>query len=162
MSEHIPIPKGFRPIPKAADHFVVSENGFVFNLKTGRLLKQHWNGFSTYTIIRDKEGNQYRFCYANIDRKSYKPLTREWVLESDKAKIIPDYPDYAVSHYGAVYRIKPRDTGPRAGEVFMVSEYGKQGHAYVRLRCPKTKKPREVRVGKLTEQLWGDESTYEC
>ena len=162
MSEHIPIPKGFRPIPRAADHYDMSKHGFVFNLKTGRLLKQQWNGYSTYTIIYDQDGNQFRFCHAHMDKHLYKPLTKKWVMEQDGARVCPEYPDYAVSHYGAVYRIVPRKTGPRAGEVFMLSEYGKQGRTYVKLNSPKGGKPREVRVDKLTEQLWGDESTYEC
>tara|TARA_R110002051_G_scaffold51492_2_gene98680 strand:- start:15 stop:521 length:507 start_codon:yes stop_codon:yes gene_type:complete len=155
-----PIPKGFRQIPKAADHYVISPNGYVFNSKTGNFLKQQWNGYSTYTIIRDTEGKQYRFCHSNIDKKQYKPLTREWVLEVDKAKIIPEYPDYAISHYGAVYRIQPRNTGPRAGEVCMLQEFGHKGHSYVALRDPKTDHPRNVRVARLTHQLWGDEGTY--
>ena len=162
MNKHIPVPKGFQVIPRAADHYVVSGAGFVFNLKTGKLLKQHWNGYNTYTIIRDKEGRQFRFCFEKMHRQNYTPLTKEWVLEEDRAKIIPDYPDYAVSSYGAVYIINPRKTGPRAKEVHMISEYWKQGHSYVKLVDPETKKPREVRIDKLTELLWGDESTYQC
>lgn len=154
------VPKGFKRIPRAANNYVVSGSGFVFNLKTGNLLKQHWNGYSTYTIIRDKEGKQFRFCYEKMDRQNYTPLTKEWVLEQDGAKIVPEYPDYAVSSYGAVYIINPRRTGPRAGEVHMISEFGKQGHPYVKLVDPKTKKPRDVRLDKLTEQLWGEESTF--
>jgi hypothetical protein len=161
MNEHIPIPQGFTPIPKAANNYVVSDAGFVFNLKTGRLLKQHWNGHSTYTIIRNAEGRQYRFSYEKMLKGDYTPLTREWVLDSDGAKIIPEYPDYAVSHYGAVYRIVPRKTGPRAGEVFMLSEYSKQGHAYVKLCKEGEKNPREARIDQLTEQLWGGDSTYQ-
>ena len=161
MSEHIPIPKGFRPIPKAADHFVVSENGFVFNLKTGRLLKQHWNGYNTYSVIRDKEDRQFRFCYEKMIDHAYNPLTKDWVLNEDGAKIIPEYPDYAVSNYGAVYIINPKKTGPRAKEVRMISEYSKSDGPYVRLTDPKTKKPREVRLDKLTKRLWGDDCTYE-
>jgi len=162
MPKQFTIPNGFRVIPKADTRYVVSDTGVVFNLKTGRMLKQHWDGYSTYTIIKTKEGAQYRFNHANMDKPEYTPLLKEWVLEEDGAKVIPDYPDYAVSHYGAVYRITPRKTGPRAGEVFMVSEYGKQGYPYVKLKAPDAKKPREVRVDKLTKQLWGDESTYEC
>lgn len=162
MEETIPIPKGFQSIPRAANNYVVSGAGFVFNLKTGNLLKQHWNGFSTYTVIRDKEGRQFRFCFEKMHRQNYTPLTKEWVLEDDGAKIIPDYPDYAVSSYGAVYIINPRRTGPRAGEVHMISEHYKQGHTYVKLVDPETKKPRQVRLAKIVEQVWGDESTYEC
>lgn len=161
MERYITVPKGFKRIPRAADHYVVSGAGFVFNLKTGNLLKQHWNGYNTYTIIRDKEGRQFRFCFEKMHLREYKPLTKEWVLNEDKAKVIPDYPDYAVSNYGAVYIINPRRTGPRAGEVHMICEYGKQGHSYVKLVDSKTKKPREVRVDKLTKLLWGDDCTYD-
>tara|TARA_R100000734_G_C3292153_1_gene83842 strand:- start:224 stop:712 length:489 start_codon:yes stop_codon:yes gene_type:complete len=162
MRKYMKIPKGFQEIPRAADNYVVSASGFVFNLKTGRLLKQHWNGYNTYTVIRDKEGRQFRFCFEKMHRQNYTPLTKEWVLKEDKAKIIPDYPDYAVSSYGAVYIINPRKTGPRAREVHMISERFKQGHPYVSLVDPQTKKPRDVRLDKLTKQIWGDESTYEC
>ena len=154
------VPKGFQRIPRAADHYVVSGAGFVFNLKTGRLLKQHWNGYNTYTVIRDKEGRQFRFCFEKMHLQNYIPLTKEWVLEQDKAKVIPEYPDYAVSSYGAVYLINPRKKGPSAGEVHMISDIYKQGHYYVKLVDSETKKPREVRLDKLTEQLWGEDSTF--
>jgi hypothetical protein len=153
-------PDGFRGIPKAASQYVLSPKGFVFNLKTGRMLKQQWDGYNTYTIIRNKEGKQYRFNHSKIDDPDYKPLTKDWVLNEDGAKVVPEYPDYAVSHYGAVYRINPKKTGPRAGEVFMLSEFTKQGHSYVKLSSIYTKTPRDVRVDKLVRQLWGDESSY--
>ena len=159
-SSEIPTPKGFREIPRASENYVLSPNGYVFNKKTGNFLKQQWNGFSTYTIIKDTEGNQYRFCHSNIDKKIYKPLTKDWVLNDDGAKVIPQSPDYAISSYGAVYKIHPRKTGPRAGEVHMLQEFGKEGHAYVALRDPKTNTPRNVRVSKLLDQMWGDTSGY--
>ena len=162
MSSQYKIPQGFVNIPKADPRYVATPSGLVFNMKTGKMLKKHWNGYSTYTIIKDTEGKQFRFNHEKLDSPSYTPLTKEWVLEDDGAKIITDYPDYAVSHYGAVYRIVPRGTGPRAGEVFMVSEYTKEGFPYVNLRVEGIKKPREVRVDKLTKLLWGCDSTYEC
>lgn len=160
MNKYMKTPKGFQEIPRAADNYVVSDSGFVFNLNTGRLLKQHWNGYNTYTVIRDKQGRQFRFCFEKMHLQNYTPLTKEWVLEEDGAKIIPEYPDYAVSSYGAVYIINPRKKGPRAGEVHMICDIYKQDHYYVRLIDPETKKPREVRLDKLTEQLWGEESTF--
>jgi len=149
------VPEGFQEIPRAAKNYVVSSSGMVFNMKTGRLLKQHWNGYNTYTVIRDKEEKQFRFCFEKMHRQNYTPLTKEWVLEDDKAKVIPDYPDYAISEYGAVYLINPRKKGPRAGEVHMISDIYVEGRHYVKLVDSETKKPRAVRVDKLNEQLWG-------
>jgi len=152
------IPKGFKPIPRAADNYAVSSRGVVFNLKTGRALKQSWDGYNHYTIIKDKEGKQFGFCYDKMHRQNYTPLTKEWVLEQDGAKIIPDYPDYAISSYGAVYIINPRKKGPRAGEVHMISEIYQHGSYYVKLIDPYTKKPRVVGINKLLSQLWDKES----
>ena len=161
MSSEYKIPNGFREIPKADPRYVAGPSGLVFNMKTGKILKKHWNGYSTYTIIKDRYGRQIRFNHRKLDDPNYIPLTREWVLEKDGAKVIPEYPDYAVSHYGAVYRIVPRRTGPRAGEVFMLCEHTKNGFPYVSIRVEGKKKPREVRVDKLTKLLWGDDSTYQ-
>ena len=153
------IPSGFRVIPRADSRYVVSDNGHVFNMKTGRMLKQHWNGYSTYTIIKDPVGKQFRFNHLKMLLKPYVELTKEWVMNKDGAKIIPNFPDYAISHYGAVYRINPPKRGPQAGKVFMVSELTKKGFPYVRLQG--TKNPRQVRLDKLVEQVWGSGSTYQ-
>ena len=152
------IPEGFKPIPRAADNYAVSSRGVVFNLKTGRALKQQWNGYNHYTTIKNKEGKRFNFCYEKRHRQNYTPLTKEWVLEQDEAKIIPDYPDYAISSYGAVYIINPRKKGPRAGEVHMISEIYQHGSYYVKLIDPYTKKPRVVGINKLLSQLWDEES----
>ena len=66
MSSHLP--EGFRRIPRAADHYAVSEKGAVFNMKTGKMLKPQWNGTKEYTTVKDKLGKQFRFCYSDVDR----------------------------------------------------------------------------------------------
>ena len=158
MSFEYNIPQGFKTIPRADKRYVVTPTGTVFNMKTQKFLRQHFNGYSTYTTIKDPEGKQFLF---NFDKPefSYKPLTKEWVLDVEGAKIIPEYPHYAVSHYGAVYRIVPRGTGPRAGEVYMLKEHTMEGFPYVNLRL-ENKKQIRVRSDLLTERVWGDESTY--
>tara|TARA_R110001632_G_scaffold72512_3_gene167567 strand:+ start:572 stop:1048 length:477 start_codon:yes stop_codon:yes gene_type:complete len=152
------IPQGFQTIPRADKRYVVTPTGTVFNMKTQKFLRQHFDGYSTYTTITDAKGKQFRF---NFDKAviDYTPLTKEWVLDVEGAKIITDYPDYAVSHYGAVYRIVPRGKGPRAGEVFMIKEFSIKGKPYVSLVIG-GEKPKQVRVDLLTKLLWGDESTY--
>ena len=158
MTPHYKIPEGFRKIPRADDKYVLSGNGTVWNLKTKKPLKQHWNGHRSYTTIKDPEGRQFRFDSSTIDDPQYTPFTRDWVLNVDKAKIIPEYPDYAVSHYGAIYRITPKATGPRAGEVYMLKEHTKNGFPYAMLRSENNKR-KFVRSDLLTERIWGDEST---
>jgi hypothetical protein len=81
------------------------------------------------------------------------------VLEDDGAKIAPEFPNYAVSHYGAIYNINPSTRGPKGGKVFMLQEFGHQGHGCVHL-LTKSNKYKIVRVSEITEQLWGSEATY--
>ena len=152
------IPQGFQKIPRADDRYVVAENGQVFNLKTEKPLKPQWTGYRSYVTIKDPEGRQFRFDPDTIDDPQHTPFTKDWVLNVDKAKIIPEYPDYAVSHYGAIYRITPKATGPRAGEVYMIKEHTKNGFPYAVLRSEKNKR-KFVRSDLLTERIWGDEST---
>jgi len=159
MPPNYETPIGFRKIPRADGRYVVAGNGKVFNLKTGKLLKQQWNGHKLYTVIKDPKGRQFMFDESKLDDPQYTPLTKDWVLKKERAKVIPKYPDYAVSHYGAVYRITPKSTGPRAGEVFMIKEYTIKGFPYVSLRLENGKR-KLVRLDLLTERVWGAESTY--
>lgn len=155
------LPNGFRAIPRAADHYALAPNDTVFNLKTKKKLKAHWNGHKYYTILKDKDGNQFRFCaQEDMGKPTHDKITKEWVLEVDKAKIIPDYPDYAITHYGSIYRINPRSSGPRAHGVQVVSSFLHAGHTYVNLSA-KNKPQKLFRVDKLTEQIWGGESTFQ-
>lgn len=158
MSSDYVTPKGFRKIPRADNRYALSDNGTVWNLKTKKPLKQQWNGYRSYTTIKDPEGRQFLFDSSTIDDPQYTPFTKDWVLNVDKAKIIPEYPDYAVSHYGAIYRINPRARGPRAGEVYMIKQHTKNGFPYVNFSL-KNKKQKLVRSDLLTERVWGDEST---
>lgn len=154
------VPEGFRRIPHAADEYLLSPNGVVYNQKTGKFLRrEQWRGYGFYTIIKKPDGTQYRFKHDNIDAPETRPLTREWVLEKDGAKIIPEFPDYAVSHYGAVYNINPSTRGPKGGKVFMLQEFGHQGHGCVNL-LTESRKYKIVRVSEITEQLWGSKATY--
>jgi hypothetical protein len=153
------LPEGFKRIPRADDRYAVSEKGVVFNMKTGKMLKSQWNGTKEYTTIKDEHGKQFRFCYEDLDRMNYNPLTEHWVFHVEQARRIPDFPDYAVSHYGAIYRVAPRKSGIRAKEIHMIYSFIHQGRAHIYLRNKNTRK--RVRVDKITEQVWGAESTYE-
>jgi hypothetical protein len=156
------LPEGFKRIPRAADCYAVSSKGVVFNLKTGKKLTSRWNGHKFYTQILGKGGENMLFCADEMHRYEYTPLTKEWVLETAKAKVIHDYPDYAITSYGAVYIINPRSRGPRAHEVHMIQSTIHQGREKVYLSDPAKGKPQKLfRVDQLTEQLWGEESTYE-
>lgn len=157
MDSHLP--EGFRRIPRAADHYAVSEKGVVFNMKTGNLLKSQWNGTKEYTTIKDKSGKQFLFSFEDLDRMDYNPLTEDWLFHVEQARKIPDFPDYAVSHYGAIYRVAFRKCGIRAKEIYMIRGYIHQGREHAYLRNKNTRKL--VRVGVITEQVWGAESTYE-
>jgi hypothetical protein len=154
------LPDGFRRIPRAAENYAVSPDGAVFNMKTKKLLKPQWAGDKEFVTVKDEHGKQFRFCFEDLDRMDYEPLTKEWVFHVEQAREIPDYPDYAISHYGAVYRVATRRSGRRAKEVHMIKSHLHQGRETVYLRN-KNKPHKRFRVDKLVEQLWGEESTYE-
>lgn len=153
------LPEGFRRIPRADNRYAVSEKGVVFNMKTGKMLKSQWNGTKEYTTIKDKSGKQFLFSFEDLDRMDFKPLTKDWLFHVEQARKIPDFPDYAVSHYGAIYRFAPRKSGIRAKEIHMIRSGIHQGRSYVFLRNKNTRK--RVRVDQITEQVWGAESTFE-
>lgn len=153
------LPEGFRRIPRADNRYAVSEKGVVFNMKTGKMLKSQWNGTKEYTTIKDKSGKQFLFSFEDLDRMDFKPLTKDWLFHVEQARKIPDFPDYAVSHYGAIYRFAHRKSGIRAKEIHMIRSGIHQGRSYVFLRNKNTRK--RVRVDQITEQVWGAESTFE-
>lgn len=159
-SPRVPTPEGYVPIPKAASHFVMSPEGYVFNLQTGKTLKQQWSGHSVYTIIRDDQGQPFRFSPAKLHAPEAEPLTKDWVLEHEGAQVIPSYDDYAITVYGAVYRINPLPRGRNGGKVFMLTAYEHQGHECVKLVPADDNVQKILRLDQLMDEVWGDDSEY--
>lgn len=74
----------------------------------------------------------------------------------DEIRVIPDFINYGITHYGAVWRLtSPLDRMVRPK---ILDDHVRRRRRYVVLR-DKFGKKHPKRVDKLLEQVWGDEAT---
>lgn len=126
------------------EHYGLSPSGHVYNTKTGRRLKRRWTGTRFATTILLPNGEP-RILYHDTVTLSGNHACR---LPED-LRPIPDYPNYAVSPYGAIWRI----AGEREFKPHIVAEYDRNGVSYVQLRN-KFGKRHNKRVKLLVNLVW--------
>ena len=76
------------------------------------------------------------------------------MLQDEGAKILPDYPRYAVTELGVIYCIDPKKRGRKANRIHIVDTHEHQGWEQASLATPEGK-TRRVRVDKIVSELWG-------
>ena len=151
--------EGHTPIPNT-EHYYLTEEGVVYNAKTRKTLKPFFDGHKIRTAVYDTNGNQFLFAHRDIDKEPPPEVTLEYVLKD--ARIISDYPDYAVNPRGVVWRIKPRKKGPNAGRIHVLEEHQHQGKRHVMLVHPDNSLLRKrFQTYLLTKEVWGDECECE-
>tara|TARA_A100001388_G_scaffold269707_1_gene246389 strand:+ start:3069 stop:3542 length:474 start_codon:yes stop_codon:yes gene_type:complete len=149
------IPDGFKPVPNT-DCYALSPEGHVYNVKTRKRLKRFFDGYKIRTAVYDANGNQFLFAHCDIDKEPPPEVTLEYVLKD--ARIISDYPDYAVTYWGLVWRINPRKKGPNAGRIHVLEEHEHQGKRHVWLVHPDNSLLRKrFQTYLLTKEVWGDD-----
>jgi len=149
------IPDGFKPVPNT-DRYALSPEGLIYNVKTGKRLQRFFDGYKIRTAVVGCDGNQFLFAHDTIDEEPPPTITREAVLED--ARVVSDYPDYAVTYWGLVWRINPRKKGPNAGRIHVLQEHDHQRKRCVWLVHPDNSLLRKRFVTyKLTKEVWGDE-----
>ena len=145
----------YRLIPNT-EHYYLSPEGVVYNAKTRKTLKRSFDGYKIRTAVVGSDGNQFLFAHDTIDEEPLPEVTRERVLEN--ARIVPDYPDYAVTYWGLVWRITPRKKGPNAGRIHTLNEHVMRDKHYVWLVHPDNSLLRKrFETYKLTKEVWGDD-----
>ena len=150
------IPEGFTLIPRTK-HYYLSKEGFVYNLKTRKRLKKSFDGHDIYTWVFDTDGKKFKFFYNKKNKIPLPHYPLERVME--ECMEIPDYPDYAINPRGLVWRITPREKGPNAGRIYVLSEHIHQNKTYVWLVHPDNSLLRKrVRPYHLAKQVWGDDA----
>jgi|7_EtaG_2_1085326.scaffolds.fasta_scaffold29803_1 hypothetical protein len=116
----------FTPI-KGAANYALGASGYVYNVKTKHRLKRHWIANRWHTTLRTDDGRCIRLPHDNPDARTLS-------LPSDTYVPVPDFPDYVVTPYGAVWKVNNL-RGPRSRHPFMVTEYfHRKNRPYVRLR----------------------------
>ena len=148
----------YRLIPNT-EHYYLSPEGVVYNAKTRKTLRRFFDGYKIRTKVYDTNGIPFLFAHDTIDEEPLPEMPLERVLEN--ARVISDYPDYAVTYWGLVWRINPRKKGPNAGRIHVLQEHDHQRKRCVWLVHPDNSLLRKRFVTyKLTKEVWGDEG--EC
>ena len=148
------IPDGFKLIPRTAHYALYPVTNLVQNLKTERVLTPQWQGGALRTKVVDENGKPFYFIHDNIDKPAPPDLTREYVLGEEDARILRDYPRYAITELGLLYCIEPCKVGRKANRIHVVDTHEHQGWESASLTDWEGK-TRNVRIDKALKSMWG-------
>lgn len=147
MNMNTNIPARCTPID-GLPNYVLTESGFIYNMKSGRRLKRHWSSKGFFSLIPIGAGRLFRLFHKHPTFK----LPEDNSIPPD-LRMIPEYPNYGVTPYGAVWRIQ----GKRNVTPHMVREETRGNHGYVQLLHTSGKRHNKC-VAKLLAQIWGEQS----
>jgi len=150
-------PSETKSIPNARDYTLLS-SGYVFNTKTCKRLRRHWNGNRWKTILTDNDGKRVHFAHDSIASPPPE-LSLKHILDFEGARPIPEFPRFVVTSYGCIYCVKPENRGRKAGRVYAVAEFLRRNTRYVSMKHESGIR-KQVPVYKLTKNVWGD--SCEC
>jgi len=138
-----------------AQQYEIDKYGLVYRRdKRLRLTNRSGRWFAQ---VYDDEGKKKLFDVEKLATSLFAPeplaLSVGDILGPLSARIIPDFPRYAVTHYGAVYCIDPPSRGPNAGEVYALRETLQNDHRYVTLRSAEGQAT-FIRVSDVVDLVW--------
>lgn len=144
------------PVP-IAPAYEIDKHGIVYR-RNKRLTLISRSG-RWFAQVYDNEGRKHLFdsekLAAQIFEEAPALLTREDVLGKLDARILVDWPRYAVTSYGAIYCIEPPKRGPNAGEVYALRETLHGETSYITLYGQNGTR-RFARVDDVVDMVWGD------
>lgn len=135
------------PIKTASRYGYSPTSRQVYHLKSQRRLKRMWSQKGEYVILTDDTGNRVRYY---LDAPDLRPVGDP--LASELVRPIPDYPDYVLTPYGAVWRVK----GDRLRKPMLVGEHSRNGVDYVQIRN-KFGKRHNHNVKTLVSRIWPED-----
>jgi len=143
-----------KKIPQA-DKYEVDECGFVY--RDGKRLSQNHRSGKWYVQLRGNDGCNYTLDTSKLTHHLFGDdlqVSRDDILHTLKARVIEDFPRYAVTCYGAVYCIEPPRRGPKAGVRYLLRDVTNNGKRYVTLYHIDGRR-RCKQVDKLVKEVWG-------
>jgi hypothetical protein len=128
-------PSDTRPL-KCAVKYSIAPDGNVW--RDGKSLRQQFKNGRWYAQVYRDDGTKWVFdsdkmVDALFGDSDSDHLTREDILERIGARILPDWPRYAATSYGAVYCIDPPVRGRHAGRCYALATTLKRNRTYVTL-----------------------------
>ncbi len=140
-------------IPRSTHYAYNPINNTVINLKTEQVLTPHRQGGALRTKIVDENGKPFYFPHDTFRKPAPPTLTREYVLEKKKARIVPGYSRYAITETGILYCIKPSPRGRKANRIHAVDIHDHQGWRQASLVSDQGKTKR-VRIDRMLKSVW--------
>jgi len=138
-----------------AKQYEIDEHGLVYRRdKKLRLTNRSGRWFAQ---VYADDGKKKIFDVEKLASNMFGPeplaLSVDDILGPLSARIIPDFPRYAVTHHGAIYCIDPPSRGPNAGQVYALRETLQNDHRYVTLR-PAEGRATFIRVSDVIDMVW--------
>ena len=126
-------PEGAIPL-KSAAKYVIAPDGNIW--RDGKSLLQQFKNGRWYAQVYRDDGRKWVFDSDKMVAEAFGDptsdlLTREDILGHIGARIIPEWPRYAATSYGAVYCISPPVRGRHAGRCYALATRLKQDRTYV-------------------------------
>ena len=146
------LPEGYTLIPNTDKYAYYPVTNLVLNLEAEKVLSPNRWGSRVRTRVVSSDGKPFYFYHDTIESPEPPTLTREQVLQD--ARIIPDYPRYAVTRDGRIFCIEPRIMGRKPKRIHIVDTHEHQGWEHASLTCSDGK-TRKVRVNKVVSKVWG-------
>jgi len=128
-------PKDSVPI-KGAVKYSLAPDGNVW--REGKSLKQQFKNGRWYAQVYKDDHTKWVFDSDGLVEKVFSTpdpdqLTREDILGQIGARVLPEWPRYAATSYGAVYCISPPVRGRHAGKCYTLATKLKGKKTYVTL-----------------------------
>jgi|TARA_R100001443_G_scaffold115558_2_gene133613 hypothetical protein len=143
------------PIPHTL-FYEIDQHGFVY--RKGKKLKLSKRGPKWYAQIYDKDKRKHVVNSEALARRLFGEeeyiLKRQEIEDNFNVRVIPDFPRYMITPYGAVYCVDPPKRGRRAGECYLLRINQTTRKPTVTLYLADGRR-RTRYVDKLVEQAWG-------
>ena len=143
------------PIPNTR-FYEIDPFGFVY--RKGKKLKLSKRGAKLYAQIYDLNRRKHLVDSEMLAKRlfgeeEYK-LNRQEIEQNFNVRLIPDFPRYMVTSYGAVYCVDPPKRGSRAGECYLLRNNHATRKPTVTLYLADGRR-RTRYVDDLVKQAWG-------
>lgn len=126
-----------------ADNYALTDAGIIYNLTTSRPVRKYWNSRNQRECSRitNNQGQRVTVYLDSLDANAASVPLSDDLLPLDR------YPDYRITSYGAVWRVKDK----RSRQPTLMRVFSRGEHDYVQL-FDENGKRRTVNVRKLLAQ----------
>tara|TARA_Y100000996_G_scaffold304993_1_gene242108 strand:- start:371 stop:841 length:471 start_codon:yes stop_codon:yes gene_type:complete len=144
------------PIPFARS-YEVAPNGNVY--RNGKRLKTRWVSGADYASLYCDDGTRKSVNLTRVSQELFtdpgEGLSASFIIDRLGARLVPGWPRYAATPYGAVFCVDPPERGPGSGQCFRVNERTLRDVPYVTL-FDGHRARKAIKVEDVVRMTWND------